>query len=309
MTSKPRPRALVITGETGTGKSALALELATRLNGAIINADSLSFYRGFDIGTAKPTLQERAQAPHHLIDILDPPEHFDAHAFLEKARPLVESLWERGVVPLVVGGTGLYIRSLSRGLFHGPGPDPAFREELRRLEAGGMALHDVLGERDPLAASRISPRDRVRIERALEVLHLTGESIVALQGRHALNDSPFLTLDLVVTMDKDALERRLKERVGGMFAAGLAEETRALLQAFPDPSLKPFQAIGYKETVAYLQGGISLEETQEKVFLNTRRLAKRQRTWLRGQLPGGTRVPPGYGPALELAKVFLGGGG
>jgi tRNA dimethylallyltransferase len=305
MSERGCQRAVIIAGETGSGKSALALNLARRFGGAIINADSLSFYKGFDIGTAKPSIDERNELPHYLFDILDPESHFDAYDFLSLARPLVKELWDEGFVPFVVGGTGLYLRSLTSGLFEGVGRDEAFRAKLKEKENEGQDLHALLRERDELAASRIKPLDRVRIERALEVLHLTGESIVEHQLRHALKDNPFRTLNLLLKLDKDDLDKILRTRVKAMLEDGLIEETRMLLRSHA-AHLKPFKSIGYKETLMYLGGEIEEEALEEKIFISTRRLAKRQRTWFRRQLSSKIEISPtDFEGAAKLVEDFL----
>jgi tRNA dimethylallyltransferase len=306
MAQPSKPRLVVVAGETGSGKTSLALELAAALGGAVVNADSIAFYRRLDIGSAKPTLEERSRAPHHLFDILDPDEHFDAHAYMELARPLIRRLWDSGVAPIAAGGAGLYLRSLCKGLFEGPKRDEAFRRSLKALEDNGQDLHRMLQERDPEAAARIMPRDRVRTVRALEVLHQSGESIVAFQRRHALKDRPFETLSLVMDVGREELDMRLRERVERMFRDGLVEEAARLLEDGYSPSHKPLKAIGYLETFRLIAGGISLEEAKEAVYTSTRRLAKRQRTWLRRQLPEGVRVRPALSEALPLVLKFLG---
>ncbi|MDR2141950.1 MAG: tRNA (adenosine(37)-N6)-dimethylallyltransferase MiaA [Deltaproteobacteria bacterium] len=299
-----RPKAIILTGPTGSGKSRLALGVGEALGAEIINADSLAFYRGLDIGTAKPTEVDRQRVPHHLLDILDPDEPFDAAAYLALARPLVERLWRADRPALIVGGTGLYLRSLCRGLFPGPGRQEGIRAELREARRQGQDLHALLAREDPLAAARIQPRDLTRLERALEVIRATGRSIVDFQGRHNLADQPFETLTLIIDRPTAELDADIRRRTSQMFAAGLLAETRNLLSAGWDPDLKPLKAIGYLEAQACLAGEISLETAQERVFLRTRRLAKRQRTWFRGQLAEGLWVPPDPAKILSLIREF-----
>jgi tRNA dimethylallyltransferase len=279
-----KPRLAIITGPTGAGKSELSLLIAEALGGEIINADSLALYRGFDIGTAKPSLAERERIPHHLIDVLNPDEDFDAAAYLRAARPIAVDLGRRNLAPLAVGGTGFYLRSLTSGLFEGPGRDPVFRAALKAERANGVDLHARLKAYDPETAARVAPADQVRIERALEVLHLTGRSISAWQKEHGLAEKPFACLAVVIDRHPEEMEARIRERTRHMFDAGLAAETEGLLSAGWAPELKPFQSIGYKETLEYLSGDISLEKAIEKTAIAVRRFAKRQRTWFRGQL-------------------------
>jgi tRNA dimethylallyltransferase len=304
MKVEPRPRLAIITGPTGAGKSELALDAALALGGEIINADSLAFYRGFDLGTAKPSPADRARVPHHLVDVLDPDQAFDAAAYLKAARPLVRRLAQAGRPALAVGGTGFYLRALTRGLFNGPGRDEAFRADLA-AEAGGL-LHARLAAVDPLTAARVSPADRVRLERALEVHHLTGRPISQWQEEHGLKDKPFETLTLVLDRPLEELEARLRRRADLMFELGLKGEVEKLLRAGWAPTLKPFGAIGYRETLDHLRGLISLDQAREKTFLATRRYAKRQRTWFRGQMPGARWFHPGQaGEILTLLRDFF----
>ena len=304
MEVESRPRLAVITGPTGAGKSELALAAALALGGEIINADSLALYRGFDLGTAKPSPADRARVPHHLVDILDPDQSFDAAAYLKAARPLVRRLAQAGRPALAVGGTGFYLRALTRGLFNGPGRDEAFRANLAAEPASG--LHARLAAVDPGTAARVSPADRVRLERALEVHHLTGRPISQWQKEHGLADQPFETLTLVLDRPPEELSARLRRRTDLMFELGLKAEVEKLLEAGWARTLKPFGAIGYRETLGHLQGLISLEEAREKTFQATRRYAKRQRTWFRGQMPGARRFHPGQaGEILDVLKDFF----
>jgi tRNA dimethylallyltransferase len=300
----PRPRLAILTGPTGAGKSELALAAALALGGEIINADSLALYRGFDLGTAKPSPADRARAPHHLLDILDPDQAFDAAAYLKAARPLIRRLARAGRPALVVGGTGFYLRALTRGLFNGPGRDEAFRARLAAEDTG--ALHTRLAAVDPLTAARVGPADRVRLERALEVHHLTGRPISQWQKEHGLRDKPFETLTLVLDRPPAELEARLRRRTDLMFAEGLKDEVEKLLQAGWAATLKPFGAIGYRETLDHIRGLISLDRAREKTFLATRRYAKRQRTWFRGQMPEARWFHPDQNAAVvELLRDFF----
>ena len=298
------PRLVIITGVTGSGKSALGLELARCFDGEIINADSLALYRGFDIGTAKPTAAERAEIVHHLVDILDPDQDFEAASYLRAARPLVTRLaHDEGRAALAVGGTGFYLRSLTSGLFEGPSRDDAFRANLAEEEASGVDLHARLSQVDPEAAGRVSPADRVRVERALEVYYLSGKSISQWWREHALAEKPFETLTLVIDREADEMQERLLLRTQRMFADGLVGEVENLLAAGWSPHLKPFGSIGYKETVAHVLGTLTLDEAVEKTFVATRRYAKRQRTWFRGQMPGAIWLHPDK--VSDIKKLVL----
>lgn len=304
--SSPLPLLMIITGPTGAGKSALALELARILKGEIVNADSLALYRGFDIGTAKPTASEMALVPHHLIDVLNPDESYDAAAYLRAARPLVTELHNQRRPALAVGGTGFYLRSLTSGLFDGPGRDEEFRAQLTAEAATGEDLHARLARVDPETAARLAPADRVRLERALEVYHLSGRSISQWQREHAFQEKPFKILSVAIDREPREMEKRLEDRSQRMFAEGLVAEVENLLAAGWSEQLKPFGSIGYKQTLEYLQGQITMEETLGKTITATRRYAKRQRTWFRGQMPQARWFHPDRGQEiLELAQVFF----
>ncbi len=306
MNGESRPRLLIVTGPTGSGKSDLALTLARELGGEIINADSLALYRGFDIGTAKPTAEERALVPHHLIDVLNPDEAFDAARYLRAARPLAEGLHAAGRPALAVGGTGFYLRSLTAGLFEGPGRDDGFRARLAGEAEAGADLHARLAEVDPETAARLAPADRVRIERALEVHHVSGRPISAWQREHGLAEAPFETLTIVLDRPAREMEDRLRRRTRLMFGRGLVAEVESLLAAGWPPDLKPFGSIGYRETLEHLAGRLTLTEAEEQTFLATRRYAKRQRTWFRSQMPGAVWFHPDQAEdILAAARRFF----
>jgi tRNA dimethylallyltransferase len=298
------PKLLVLAGPTGSGKSDLALATAEALGAEIVNADSVACYRGLDIGSAKPSPADQARVPHRLLDVVDPDQPFSAADYATLARSAVEAAARRGRPALAVGGTGLYIRSLVKGLFAGPGRDDAFRAELRAQAAAGVDLHALLRRRDPAAAVRLAPGDRARIERALEVFHLTGESIVAHQSRHGLAERFFRVLTVVVDRPVEELDERLRRRTKGMFEAGLVEETAGLLARGYDRSLPPMRSVGYLECLRLLAGELTRPEAEAAVQLRTRQLAKRQRTWFRNQSPEALRLPPEPEPLLKLARDF-----
>ncbi len=292
------PRIVVVAGPTGVGKSDLALGLAERLGGEIVGADSIQLYRHLDIGSAKPTVAERARIPHHLVDRIDPRQPYTAADFADDAARAIDGILERGARPLVVGGTLLYQRALVYGICDAPGEVAGIRAELaRRAELEGWpALHAELERRDPDAAAKIHPNDRIRIERALEVLESGGRAMSDRQREHASAPPRYETLELGVNLPREQLYRRIERRVDAMIDAGWFGEVEALLAAGYDPALKPLQAIGYRDVVACLRGEIDRDEAVRRIRRDTRRFAKRQLTWLRRS----PRVS-WYGPRAGLA--------
>lgn len=280
-----QPFAVCLFGPTGTGKSALALELAGEFPVEIISVDSAMVYRQMDIGTAKPTLAERSAVPHHLIDIRDPWESYSAGCFARDARALIPDILARGNVPLLVGGTLLYFRSLLHGLASLPEADEALREEIERDAArlGWAALHAELARVDPQTAARLAPADRQRIQRALEVFRLTGEplSVQLLKRSTAGPAVDFLRIALRPG-DRQALYRELDARLEAMWRSGLVEEVRSL-QRLPlmTAACPAMRAVGYRQVWRFLAGEIDQAEALRQAAVATRRLAKRQLTWLR----------------------------
>lgn len=271
----------VLGGPTASGKTALALRLAGEHPLEIVSADASLVYRGLDIGTDKPSPQERAAVPHHLIDVLEPHEPFSVAQYLEQAEAAIAAVLERGRVPLVVGGTGYYIRTLSEGLYELPAPDPELRQALEReLEARGLdALVAELGASSPEDAARAGRNPR-RVLRALEVLRRTGTP----PSRFPRRPPRFRYRKAVLWPPLDALKPRLLARIQRQFERGLLEEVRALLARYPDPPAA-LNAIGYKEVVGYLRGEYGLSEARRLVEHNTLAYAKRQYTWFRKE-PG-----------------------
>ena len=280
-----KPRLLVIVGPTASGKSALALDLAEQLNGEIICVDSLTVYRGFEIGSAKPTPEQRQCVPHHLLDIREPTDPFTASDFRVAAAAAIQDITDRGKHPILAGGTGLYLRSLLLGLNKAPGEDPALREALqKRLEReGGEALLAELAKVDPDTAQRLHPNNRNRIIRALEVFHTAGVPLSQFQAEHGFSDSPYDALQFCLDLPRQELYQRIDNRVDAMLAAGLVAEVQGLLQAGVPADCKPLQAIGYKEVVAYLQEKYDKIEMIRLIKRNTRHFAKRQLTWFRAE--------------------------
>lgn len=280
-----RPALPILAGPTCTGKTRFALLLAERHDLEIISADSRQVYRGLDIGTAKPTPEEQARVRHHCIDICDPREVHSAAQFVAEAEAAIRDIRARGKRPLVVGGTGLYIRALTLGLFDAVSHDPAVRERLRRrAEAeGAPALHAELRRLDPVTAARIHPNDAVRIVRALEVFDVTGRPISALQAESRARGPRHPWRLVVLDLPTAELDARIAARTRAMFERGLVDEVRALLAAGVPADAPGLLAIGYPQALAALRGALTREEAIAATALETRRLAKRQRTWFRGE--------------------------
>lgn len=278
---------LVLTGPTGTGKSDWALQLAESVPVEIVSVDSALVYRGLDIGAAKPPPEIRRRIPHHLIDICDPAESYSAGRFVEDALRCIAEIQARRRTPLLVGGTMLYLRALSRGIADLPQASPQLRAAIdrRAVNEGWAALHRELERLDPEAAARIHPNDPQRIQRALEVCHATGRPISELQRA---TRSPLAGMKLrrwaLVPAQRDALDSRLKQRLEGMMRAGFLEEV-ATLRARGDltPRHPAIRAVGYRQLWAHLEGKCSLEDAVHSALAATRQLAKRQLTWLRSE--------------------------
>ncbi len=277
-----RPLTFVL-GCTGSGKGALGRELALRTGGEIISIDSMKVYRRMDIGTAKPSLEIRRRIPHHLIDLVEPWEDFCVAQYVKHAERAIADIQARGRPVFVVGGTPLYVKALSEGLFEGPGADPELRARLieSAQRDGQSTLYERLRQVDPLAASRIHPNDLRRIVRALEVFDLTGKPISALQEQWDRQRTRFDCVLLGLRRNREDLNHRINERVRRMMADGLVDEVRSLL-AEPRPlSTAARQALGYADILDHLQGGSTLTQTVERIKINSRRLGKAQRTWFK----------------------------
>jgi tRNA dimethylallyltransferase len=295
-------RLLVLSGPTASGKTEAALALGRLFPLEIVSADSLQVYRGMDIGTAKPTLEERRAIPHHLIDAADPDEEYNAGRFVAEAEEAIAGIRGRGRLPLVVGGTGLYIRALLRGLDPLPG-DRAVRAHLaRRWERdGSTSLHEELGRIDPAAAARIHPADRVRVLRALEVAEVTGIPISAQRTAWSGTGGRYRVLFLALSLDRVALYRRIDARVDGMIAGGLVGEVQGLLARGYGTELKSMRSLGYRHIAAHLRGEAPLSRAVAEMKRDTRRYAKRQLTWLSRE-PGVAWVEGDS--ALERASAW-----
>jgi tRNA dimethylallyltransferase len=279
-----RPKIVVIAGPTASGKSAAALELAGLFKAEIINADSMQVYRYLDIGTAKPTQAERNAVPHHLIDILYPDEEFSAALYREAAQGAIADVEARGKRAMVVGGTGLYIKALTSGLIRGGEVDPTIRKRLQaEAQSGGREqLYGRLKEADPATAERLHPHDTYRIIRALEVYERTGQPISTLRKKHLFKEGPYHTLKIGLQREREELYNRIDQRVDEMIKQGLQEEVEHILEMGYAPSLKALQSLGYKQIINYLQGEYDLTEAVRLIKRDTRRYARRQMTWFKG---------------------------
>jgi tRNA dimethylallyltransferase len=274
---------LAIVGPTATGKSALALAIAEILRGEIVNADALQVYRGFDIGTAKPGPADRERVPHHLIDILDPSEVYSAGEFARRAREAIADIQGRGKLPIVVGGSGLYLRALFFGISPIPPGDPEVQGALReRLAAEGLGtLRAELARIDPRTEARLAPGDTQRVLRALEVARVTGRPLSSWIAEQPFGTQAIAGVRVGLTLPRAILYDRIAGRVAWMLEAGWLEEVERLLRLGLSPRLPAFQAIGYRQLVRHLEGDGSLEQAIAGIVQETRRFAKRQETWFR----------------------------
>ena len=278
-----QPRLVILLGPTGAGKSGLAIELAEAFGGEILNADSMQVYRYMNIGTAKPTPEDRQRTKPHLIDLVTPDQPFHAGFYRTLGRKTVDSLHGKGTPTFVVGGTGLYIKALTQGLFTSPKINSTVRERLKQ-EAGQKGkefVYQRLREVDPKAAARIHPQDIFRTIRALEVFESTGVQISFLQEQHRFGDRPYLTLKIGLEMDRDKLYRRIEERVDRMIERGFLQEVEGLLEMGYGQGLKPMQGLGYKQMVKFLSNELGWDEAANLMKRETRHYAKRQWTWFK----------------------------
>ncbi len=294
---------LVVAGPTAAGKTWLGAHLALRLGGEVISADAFAVYRGMDIGTAKPEPELRALVPHHLLDLVPPTQRYSAGQFLRDASEVIAEVSSRGRLPVVVGGTLFYVRALLYGLFPEPPKDWTLRAELEAAwERDPEALRRELAQRDPVLAARLSPNDRQRILRALEVCRLTGRPMSELWAAHPAHKPRYRFCLLALSPPREALRARIATRVETMFQRGLVAETRELLQSGVAPGAHALKAIGYREAVRVVLGEWSEAEAVTATIVATRQLAKRQLSWLRGE--HGVRWLPGFGEeVLEQALV------
>jgi tRNA dimethylallyltransferase len=302
---------LVVLGPTGTGKSALALHLAQAFDGEIVNCDSVQIYRGLEIGSAKLPPSDRRGVPHHLLDIAEPGGELTAGAYASLARAVLHDLKTRGVLPIVAGGAGFYLRALLAGLSPAPPRDPQLRLRLAALAARRpAALHWLLRRHDPASAARIHENDHQKLIRAIELTRLAGEPASRVQStlRHAL--AGFRILRIGLDPPRRLLQEALDARAAEMFRCGLIEETRALLDSGIDPCAKSLQTLGYKQALEFLNGQLPLADAVRQCQTRTRQYAKRQMTWFRADpdvhwLSGFGSDPAIQEKALLLASSFL----
>ena len=303
------PKVIVVAGPTATGKTKLGILLAERFSGEIVSADSMQLYRRMDIGTAKATAEERAQVPHHMLDVAGPEENYSVSRYVDEAARCCDDILARGKTPVIVGGTGLYIDSLVSGRdFAGRSEgDEALRESL--CERGGEAMLEELRSLDPERAEKLHPSDKRRIVRAIEIYRLTGETISAHDARTRALPPRYEALRIVLNYrERSELYARIDARVDDMVASGLFEEVEGLLQSGLSPESTAMQAIGYKEAALFLSGAIGREEAVALIKQNSRRYAKRQVTWF-SRSPDALFLSwdgtPDFENALRLSTEFL----
>lgn len=307
MTGVSKSRIVVVCGPTGSGKTGLAIGLAQRLDGEIVGADSMQIYRYMDIGTAKPTPAEQARATHHMIDIVDPDEDFDAAMYADAAGRAIDGIVGRGRLPLVVGGTGFYIKALVYGLFEQGPSDPDIRRRLKRTvqSEGSASLHRRLAALDSRAAAKIHPNDAYRIVRALEVFEITGQPLSDFQRQHRFQDRRFDALFVGVTWPRPILYDRIDRRVDRMMDQGLEAEVRGLLARGYGAQLKSMQSLGYRHLTAFIDGETSLDETVRTLKRDHRRYAKRQLTWFRAEPSVHWMTPETPEAAVDRIVKFM----
>lgn len=299
---------VIVLGPTAVGKSAISIRLAQEFQGEIINCDSMQVYKGFDIGTDKVPIDQRKNVPHHLLDIADPDCQFTAAKFVEHALEAIRSIRKRQKLPIITGGTGLYLKALIQGLFPEGKKDPAIRERLEKQarSKGLKCLWDSLSRIDPLYAKKIGEKDKIRIIRALEVFHATKIPITEhfANTRSAVPD--FFMVKIGLKLERMLLYEKIEERVNRMFARGIVEETRALLEKGANPDSPSFRALGYRQVLHHLKGDISLEEAIELTKRETRHYAKRQMTWFRRMEGIRWFAPDDFSSIVRHIKTSLG---
>ena len=297
---------VVVAGPTASGKSDLALRLAQEFDGELICSDSMQVYRQFDIGTAKPTLSEQKLVPHHQLDLIEPDGNYSAGKYERDTAIIIQQIQQRGHLPILVGGTGLYYRALMYGISKIPKISEELRQELISLqeEHGSIYCWEQLQKHDPQTAKRLHPNDTSRIMRSLEVVLATGTSIADFQLQQPFAEARYPVLAIAYEWERSVLYERINQRTRKMLKSGWIEEVEMLLESYP-PELKPLQAIGYREIVEHLQNKLKQEALVKKIQLRTRQYAKRQMTWFRREAKIAWHQPDDEAAILDKTKVYL----
>jgi tRNA dimethylallyltransferase len=307
MNNQPKPKIIVIAGPTASGKTSIGIELAMRFNGEVVSADSMQVYRKMDIGTAKPGIMEQKGIRHHMLDVADPDQEFNAAIYASMASSIIRDIHRRKKNCIIVGGTGLYIKSLVYGLMPCPPADHKLRELLRSqcLKHGSEKLYRELERTDHKYAAKIHPNDTLRIIRAIEIIRLTGLAPSVLAAKQNQKKARYNLLGLFLHTDRQNLYRNIDTRADYMIEAGLLKETEELLEQGYSPDLKPLKSLGYRHMVNYLRGVWSLDEAIQNLKRDTRRYAKRQITWFRADQKMIWTDPNDIDKAAEKIKAFL----
>lgn len=302
-----KPKIIMICGPTAIGKTSVAIETAEAVGGEIVGADSMQIYRYMDIGTAKPTPEEKRRVAHHMIDIVNPDEAYDAARFSLEARASINQLLALGHVPLVAGGTGFYIKALIYGLCEAAPETVSIRIRLKEEadRCGGQHLHQRLKACDPEAATTIHPNDIFRIVRALEVYEASGMSMTEFRRRHGFSDAPYNVLKIGLSMDRQALYERIEQRIDRMIAQGLHDEVRQLLAAGYHEGLRSMQSLGYRHMMAYIRGKTDYTSAVDDLKKDTRNYAKRQLTWFRKDSQTTWFEPDQAARIISYVRAFL----
>lgn len=298
---------VIINSPTATGKTKLAIELAQTFGGEIISADSLQVYRYLDIGTAKPSFEDRKKVVHHLIDVVDPDEEFNASIFVQIARKIIAQQSAIKKPLFVVGGTGLYIRILLQGIIATPHIDENIRNYYRKIreQKGCEYLYNLLLNRDEKSALRINPHDSIRIIRALEVLEQTGQSLTLLQQKHSFADCPYVTYKIGLKLDRTELKKKIDQRTDKMLSEGFLEEVQSLIKRGYGSNLKPMQSLGYRQVIDYLEGRQDWEKTVSLIKRKTWLYAKRQMTWFYADKEIKWHLPDASHEIFQKVELFL----
>ena len=305
--SDDRQKLIIVSGPTASGKSSLAVELARHFRGEILNADSMQVYRDMDVGTAKPSAAERRGITHHLLDVVAPDEEFNAAIYRDMAVLRLNEIALKKKLCFVVGGTGLYIKALLGGLIDCPPSVPAFREKMQQEcdRYGSDVLHKRLKLLDPESALKIHPHDKLRIIRALEIIHLTQERPSSLMRKHGFRQGPFRALKICLQIDREQLYHRINERSLLMIENGLVEETEGLLKNGYSPHLKPMKSLGYRHMIKYIEGTWELDKAVRSLQADTRKYAKRQLTWFRADPDIHWMIPAKMDNIIKKISEFM----